>query len=213
MTYLAHKILGRKKDGKKFYPWAWLPSSCLAHDSFYSDTLAQSSICSLPAQCSLNFNEEQYPKFTAKCTYPTNVTISNFTYSLSSGKKIVCLSNFIFFFLLNTLERSVTLQHLYGQCHPLRLDCLFLGLSISQENIIKLKFNWINFMINPNVGSVISFRAFCCGSDGLYFYIQEKPSFLPPFLPPSVSLKSRMTRCQFIHFCTRYPGCISCKSS
>lgn len=72
---------------------------------FYSDILAQSSICSLPAQRSLNFNEEQYPKFTAKCTYPTNVTISNFTYSLGLGKEIISLSIFIFF-LLNTLERS-----------------------------------------------------------------------------------------------------------
>lgn len=75
------QVFRGKKDKKKCYPWTSLSLSCLAHDNFYSDTLAQSSICSLPAQCSLNFNETQFPKFTAKCTYPTNVTISNFTYT------------------------------------------------------------------------------------------------------------------------------------
>lgn len=97
--YLASRFLEekKKKDGKKHYLSPSLSLRCLSHDKFYSDTLAQSSIFSLPAQCSLNFNETLFPKFTAKCTYPTNVTISNFTCTSGRGKNLYVP---YFFFLI-----------------------------------------------------------------------------------------------------------------
>jgi len=107
MLYLAHKILREKKYVKKCYPWALLSLSCLAHGNFYNDlmyfTKVQSSICSLTAQCSLNFNETQFPKFPAKCTYPTNVAITNFTHTFGWRKN--CRSKYFHTFSFKYLRK------------------------------------------------------------------------------------------------------------
>lgn len=135
------QIFRRKKNGKKPYLSASLSLRCLSHDKFYSDTLAQNSIFSLPAQRSLNFNETLFPKFTAKMHLSYKCHYQQFYMHFWWRKKKIVGS---LLFLFNTWERSLTIWHLSDYSRSLGLDSTFFAL-VSVKILLSLKIalsNW-----------------------------------------------------------------------